>query len=198
MESVTDAELTGFLSRVLNVFESLDIPYMVVGGFAAIFYGEPRLTVDVDVVADIQPVHVPAFLAAFSHPDYYLSAETVVEAVRLRRLFGVIHSHTGAKVDVIPLTADPFTQAAFARRQRLPYDRSGRTAWLISLEDIVVAKLRAWRQTGSEKHLRDARSILLLQWGTVDLDAARRSAKALGLAPILEDLLRSCADRATL
>lgn len=189
MEPLTSAELTGFLSQVLNVFENLDIPYMIVGGFAAIFYGEPRLTVDVDMVADIQPAHVPMFVAAFSTSDYYISAEAVTEAVRLRRLFNIIHTCTGAKVDVIPLTTDPFTQAAFARRQRLPYGRSGQRAWLISLEDIIIAKLRAWRQTGSEKHLRDARSILLLQSDTVDHDAVRRNAKPLGLESYLDELL---------
>jgi len=196
MEPPTSAELTGFLSRVLDVFERLDIPYMIVGGFAAIFYGEPRLTVDVDIVADIRPSHAPAFVAAFSDPDYYLSAETVAEAVRSGRLFNVIHSHTGAKVDVIPLTADPFTQAAFARRRRLPYDRDGRSAWLISLEDMIIAKLRAWRETGSEKHLRDACGILLLQPNAIDLEAVRRNARALGLESILDDLLRSCTGQA--
>jgi hypothetical protein len=34
----------------------------------------------------------------------------------------------------------------------------------ISAEDIILAKLFAFKQTGSEKHLRDARGVLVVQW----------------------------------
>ena len=44
------SELRQFFNSVISVWERLRIPYMVVGGFAAIFYGEPRLTIDVDLV----------------------------------------------------------------------------------------------------------------------------------------------------
>jgi hypothetical protein len=42
---------------------------MVVGGFAAIFYGEHRLTLDVDVVVDMQIRHIRPFvhLRVFHH-----------------------------------------------------------------------------------------------------------------------------------
>ena len=52
MEHVRDYELKAFFTYVVDALERLDIPYMVVGGFAAIFYGEPRLTLDVDIVAE--------------------------------------------------------------------------------------------------------------------------------------------------
>ena len=42
MESVRDDELRGFLTYVIDLLEHLRIPYMIVGGFAAILYGEPR------------------------------------------------------------------------------------------------------------------------------------------------------------
>jgi len=41
MERVRDYELKAFFTYVIEVLEQLNIPYMVVGGFAAIFYGEP-------------------------------------------------------------------------------------------------------------------------------------------------------------
>ena len=72
-EPVRPNELQAFFAYVIDVLERLDIPYMVVGGFAAIFYGEPRLTLDVDIVVDMKPVHVRPFVAAFPIPDYYVS-----------------------------------------------------------------------------------------------------------------------------
>ena len=38
MEPVRDYELKAFFTYVIEVLENLGIPYMVVGGFAAIFY----------------------------------------------------------------------------------------------------------------------------------------------------------------
>jgi len=70
MEPVRDYELKAFFTYVIEVLENLGIPYMVVGGFAAIFYGEPRLTIDVDIVVDMKLEHVRPLVAAFPVPDY--------------------------------------------------------------------------------------------------------------------------------
>ena len=65
MEPVRDYELRAFFAHVIGVLERLGIPYMVVGGFAAIFYGEPRLTIDVDILVVMRPEQIPSFVAAF-------------------------------------------------------------------------------------------------------------------------------------
>ncbi|MCB9106875.1 MAG: hypothetical protein H6633_21905 [Anaerolineales bacterium] len=72
---VTPQELNKFFATVVQILEQLQLPYMVAGGFAAIFYGEPRLTVDVDIVVDINTTHIKPLINAFSFPNYYLSEE---------------------------------------------------------------------------------------------------------------------------
>jgi len=49
----------------------------------------------------------------------------------------IIEPTTGAKVDLVPLPRDPFTRAAFQRRQRMIYDQAGHSASFITPEDIV-------------------------------------------------------------
>jgi hypothetical protein len=181
VEHVRDYELSAFFTYVVEVLESLDIPYMVVGGFAAIFYGEPRLTIDVDIIVDMRPVHILPFVAAFPVPDYYVSEGAVRDSLERRYPFNVIQPTTGAKVDLVPLPRDAFTRSAFERRQRIEYDVSGRSATFITAEDIVVAKLIAFRETGSDKHLRDARGVLVTQWGQLDRETVRRRAGAAGV-----------------
>jgi hypothetical protein len=132
MEPVRDYELKAFFGYVIQVLERLEIPYMVVGGFAAIFYGEPRLTIDVDIVADIRPEHIRPLLAAFPIPDYYVSEEAVRDALQRGYPFNIIQPATGAKVDLVPLPHDPFTRSAFQRRQRLIYDAAGHSATFIT------------------------------------------------------------------
>ncbi len=191
MEHVRDYELKAFFAYVIQVLEDLEIPYMVVGGFAAIIYGEPRLTIDVDIVVDMKWEHIVPFLAAFPIPDYYASEEGIQDSLHRRYPFNVIQPTTGAKVDLVPLPRDAFTRAAFQRRQRLTYDESGRSAMFISPEDIVVAKLIAYRETQSDRHLQDARGVLAMQWEELDLTAMRRSARANEVLEQIEELLET-------
>lgn len=189
MEAVRDYELKAFFTYVIDVLECLGIPYMVVGGFAAIFYGEPRLTIDVDIVVDMRPEHITPFVAAFPIPDYYVSEEGVRDSLRRRYPFNVIQPTTGAKVDLVPLPRDPFTRAAFQRRQRLEYDQAGNSATFITPEDIILAKLLAFQETKSDKHLRDVRGVLITQREKLNLEAIRRGAQATGVLDQFEDVL---------
>lgn len=191
MEPVRDYELKAFFTYVIEVLENLGIPYMVVGGFAAIFYGEPRLTIDVDIVVDMEPEHIKPLVAAFPVPDYYVSEEGIRDSLQRGYPFNVIQPATGAKVDLVPLPRDPFTRSAFQRRQRLEFDEAGRSATFITPEDIIVAKLIAHRETGSDKHLRDARGVLVMQWGELDLEVIRHSARANGVLEQFEALLEA-------
>jgi len=162
MKPVSQYDLRAFFTYVIDVLERLQIPYMVVGGFAAILHGEPRMTIDVDIIVDMQPLYISQFVAAFPLPNYYVSAEGIRDSLRRRYPFNVIQSTTGAKVDVVPLPYDPFSRAAFQRRKPLVYNAAGHTAQFITAEDVIVAKLIAHRQTGSDKHLRDVRACSLL------------------------------------
>jgi hypothetical protein len=191
MEPVRDYELKAFFTYVIKVLENLGIPYMVVGGFAAIFYGEPRLTIDVDIVVDMEPEHIKPLVAAFPVPDYYVSEEGIRDSLQQGYPFNVIQPATGAKVDLVPLPRDPFTRSAFQRRQRLEFDEAGRSATFITPEDIIVAKLIAHRETGSDKHLRDARGVLVMQWGELDLEVIRRGARTNGVLEQFEALLEA-------
>jgi hypothetical protein len=183
-------ELTDLFSYVVSVLEQLNISYMVVGGFAAITYGEPRLTLDVDIVVDMQLRHVDPFVAALPISDYYVSREGILDSLTRRFPFNVIKPDTGAKVDLVPLPSEPATRAAFARRLRVVYDEiNDRAADFATAEDVLMAKLHAYRQTGSEKHLRDARGILVTQWGRLNLDNLRQWARASGMEETWQALL---------
>ncbi|MBC7236512.1 MAG: hypothetical protein H5T69_11800 [Chloroflexi bacterium] len=84
------------------------------------------------------------------------------DALRQHYLFNVLESSSEAKVALGPLPEETFTRMALERRQRLAYDQEGHTAVFIG-EDLVLAKLLAYRATGSDEHLRDARGVLTVQ-----------------------------------
>jgi len=183
-------ELRAFFTYTIGVLEGLDIPYMVVGGYAATVYGEPRMTVDVDIVVDMRQEHIPPFVAAFPDAAYYVSEESVRDSLARRYPFNVIESATAAKVDFVPLPHDVFSRMAFGRRQRIEYIE-GHTAAFITPEDVVVAKLLAHKGTESEKHLRDALGVLVMQWGELNLDLIRRACRASGVLDTFEEIVET-------
>lgn len=188
---VSPQELSSFFATVVQTLEQLQIPYMVAGGFAAIFYGEPRLTIDIDIVADLKIAHLKPLIAAFPFPDYYLSEEAIRDSLQRRFPFNIIQTITAAKIDLIPLPDDIFSRAAFSRRQKMVFNQVGAEAYFISAEDIVLAKLFAFEQTGSDKHLRDVKGVLVIQWGQLNLDLIRRAADQRNLLAQFEQLLES-------
>ncbi len=191
MPGVTPQELSNFFAFVVQQLEQLKIPYMVAGGFAVIFYGEPRLTIDIDIVADLKVSHLKPLVAAFPFPDYYLSEEAMRDSLQRRFPFNIIQTATAAKVDLIPLPDDVFSRVAFSRRQRMVFNQAGAEAYFISAEDIVLAKLFAFEQTGSDKHLRDVKGVLVTQWGQLNLELIRHAANQRNLLPPFEQLLEA-------
>lgn len=59
------------LRYMVETLESLGIDYMVSGSQASIYYGEPRMTQDIDVIAEVTPAHLPGLLERFASPQFY-------------------------------------------------------------------------------------------------------------------------------
>jgi hypothetical protein len=68
---------------VTRVLDALGIANTVGGSIASSYAGEPRSTVDIDIVAALQASHVPALAAALSDA-FYLDEDAVRRAVRER------------------------------------------------------------------------------------------------------------------
>ena len=54
--------------------EAAYIPYMLTGSFAMAYYGQPRMTRDIDLVVSLQVDHIPGIVAALT-PDFYIDAD---------------------------------------------------------------------------------------------------------------------------
>jgi len=64
--------------------ERAGLPYMITGAAAAILYGQPRTTNDLDVVIELKVTDLPRLRTAFPEKDYYLPPDEVI-AVELGR-----------------------------------------------------------------------------------------------------------------
>lgn len=177
---------------VIEVLDSLRVPYFLGGSFASSAQGAARATLDADIVADLRPEQVPAFVDAL-RDGFYFDADTVEHAVLRRGSFNLIHLKTMFKVDVFVNKGRSFETSQFERRQmgQLSTDPE-RSAYLSSPEDTVLAKLEWYRLGGevSDRQWRDVLSVLRVQEGRLDLAYLKAWAEQLAVA----DLLRRALD----
>lgn len=55
---------TELLERLAHVLDEARLPYMIIGGQAVLFYGEPRLTRDIDITLGVDIDRQPDVTAA--------------------------------------------------------------------------------------------------------------------------------------
>ena len=145
-----------------KTFDTLGIPYLVTGSTATTYYGEPRLTNDIDVVVALSLSQVPVLCAAFPDPEYYCSSAAAEQAVRERSQFNILHPGSGLKIDVIVATDSAFDRSRLSRGVRLPAGAEFEVTFAAP-EDVILKKLEYFRMGGSEKHLRDIAGVLRVQ-----------------------------------
>jgi hypothetical protein len=155
---------------------------MVTGSTAAIVYGEPRLTNDVDVVVVLDAASIAALATAFPANEFYLppSDEILREAAKPEGgHFNIIHHESGFKADVYPAGQDPLHAWALPRAKRIDVD--GEPLMVAPPEYVILRKLEYFREGGSEKHLRDVRSILTHSADEISMVELESRIVALGL-----------------
>jgi hypothetical protein len=71
---------------------------------------------------------------------------------------------------------------------------AGRSLPVVTAEDIILAKLEWDRITPSERQVRDALNVAVVQGTRLDVTYLRRWAGELGVAKKLEELLRQASE----
>jgi hypothetical protein len=191
-------ELWDALLPVVDALETLGVPYSVGGSVASSFAGVARATLDVDLVANLHLGHAEP-LARVLSPDYYADVEMIVNAIRRRGSFNVIHLATLFKIDVFVMEDTAFARENMARRIALELPDVGRTLYFTSPEDIVLHKL-LWYAMGSgvsDRQWYDLQGVLRLQAERLDLAYMRRWADQLGIMDLLQQALAEAGLAAT-
>ena len=177
------------LTTVINVLEKAGIPYMITGSVASSLQGEPRSTHDIDIVVVIEPDSVSILTEAFAAPAYFISRDKVIDAVKKRSMFNLLHIPDGDKVDFWLLTDDQFDASRFKRRKEEYFH--GKKLVTSSPEDTILAKLR-WAKLsgGSEKQFGDALSVYEVQYPNLDIGYIEEWAEKLDVKDLWEKIKR--------
>ena len=171
--------------RVLKDFterlERLGIAYMLTGSMAMVDYSMMLMTNEIDIVMDVTLDDAEKIIKEFE-PDYYVPHGRVRDAIARKFMFNLLHQETLVKVDCVMRKDNEFQKVAFSRRRKINF--SGFDVWIISREDLILAKLNWAKNTKSEMQMRDVASIIRNGY---DENYVKDWAKNLGVEEILQE-----------
>ena len=161
------------------------IEFMVTGSVAMNYYAQPRMTRDIDMLIALGEQDASKLVSMFEE-DYYVDQKAVSRAIEHNSLFNLIHNESVVKVDCIILKREPNRQEEFSRRRQVKIGDF--ETWIVSREDLILSKLYWARDSRSEMQLRDVRNLLA---GDCDEEYLRSRAAALGISPLLKEVLET-------
>lgn len=190
-----ESDLVAALRPVADALDALGVRYYLGGSIASSAHGIARASLDVDVIAALEPQHVEP-LASRLLSAYYVPLDRLRSAVAARSSCNFIHLATMFKIDVFVSKGRAFDEQAAERARPEAIDESADAPRfsVASPEDTVLSKLE-WFRLGGETSER--------QWGDIvgvlkvthhaDREYLRRWALSLGVADLLERALADAA-----
>jgi len=156
---LTKLTLDQFYTNIIDFLEESKSTYVIIGGLAVSLIGEPRMTLDVDLILSLPKDEIKRFLMNVANKGYELNiqkeSKRIEDTGTFRFSMGFFHA------DVI-LASSTFEDSMFKRRKRL--ELAGRKAYFPSPEDLILLKIVA----GREKDMLDAKSIAIRHKNKLD------------------------------
>ena len=108
--------------RVAEALEECGVRDLMGGSLASSMSGEPRSTLDIDMVVALTPADIQPFRDRLGD-DFYSDLDVIRSAVERRSSANILHCATSMKVDLFIMGGTPLDEAQMARRQRVQADR---------------------------------------------------------------------------
>ena len=135
------------------------------GAQAAIVWGSPRLSADVDVTADIRAKALDEYIVAMKGQGFDLVFSDA-DFVERTRVLPFLHRASRMPLDVV--LAGPGLEDEFLERA-ISVDVEGTLVPVISPEDLIATKILA----GRPKDVEDIRGVLHERRGSLDVERIR-------------------------
>lgn len=142
------------IQRIANALNVERIPYMIIGGQAILYYGEPRFTKDIDITLGIDVDKLDYFRNITSILKLKILVDKVNDFVRKTMVLPCIDESTNIRIDFIFSNTD-YERQAIQRSVEIKFDEI--PVKIASFEDVVIHKIIA----GRPRDIEDIKSILM-------------------------------------
>lgn len=176
------------LVAVFEALEAANVPYMLVGSLASNFHGIPRSTADADFVVEFLAGSLDR-LRTLLPDELSLHPQGAFEAVTGTTRHLIELRGWPFVCELFSLSDDPHDTERFRRRQVVQI--LGRTAYVATVEDMVVTKLRWALDARRAKDRDDIRNMLAVRVGHLDWAYVHRWAAAHGTTALLAEIRTS-------
>lgn len=177
------------LASIAKILTRLKIPYIVTGGIGVLIWGRPRFTADIDIVIELKQEKVKDLVKALQKLKQggYIDEKVVKEAILHQGEFNFIDNESGVKVDFWVLQDNEFDNSRFSRK--ISKKIFGQNIFITAPEDLILIKLKWYKESYSDKQIEDVKSILKISGDKLDKKYLKEWAKKIGVGDELNKVL---------
>ena len=140
------------LKNVFKFFQQHEVRYVVIGGIAAVLYGVPRATFDLDILIEATPENTQRLLDALIDAGMGTATLTNVDDILAN---DITIFKDRVRIDVQISTPGLQFETAWERKQNMKYQEQ--VFYVVSLDDLIMSK----RAAGRDVDLEDVRLLEL-------------------------------------
>ena len=190
--NIHDLSFPEFVKQVIEALEEAGVGYMIGGALAVWAWGEPRSTMDLDLVVDLPYEAIGALSRELKSRGMWVPEDIIRDNLledRADLAINAIHPTSGLKAELYPLReGDALRRSAFERRRVADLGPELGIAYVHSPEDLIIYKLLYFSLSQQSKHPRDILSILHSRQADLDLEYIQVWVDRLDLNSIWKDL----------
>ena len=162
--NASDLGFSDFVNLIIEALNKAGVEYMIGGALAVWVWGEPRMTLDVDLVVSIPIEAVPELSRELKLREMLVPEDIILDRILDEQgdvPINAIHPYIGLKAELFILReGDELRQSAFARRRVAGLGGQIGEVYVHSPEDLIIYKLWYFSLSQQSKHIRDIVSIL--------------------------------------
>jgi len=177
-------KIRDILDLVCNFMNENNINYVIVGGIAVLFYGNPRTTMDIDCVIQIDDKNIVHLIKFLQDNDFFADEEDMRAAFEERSHCTVEDKETMFRLDIKGVY-DEMDERTIKNRKMVKFGNI--VIYIASPEDTIANKLLFSR----EQDLNDAQGIYVRQYDVLDMEYLENVCEKLGVRDALYDLRRN-------
>ncbi len=183
------SEISSAIELFIKSLEDMNIPYFIGGSIASSVYGIARATMDIDLVSELKFEDVKQLVQKLKG-SYFIDEEMIIDAIKNKSSFNLVHLGTMMKIDVFISQDKIFDKKSFERRKRdtISDEPGSIQVYLCSAEDTILSKLDWYKMGGSvsDRQWKDIIGIIKVQGRLLDSEYLLKWSEELGVTELLK------------